>query len=95
MKTVSTRELKDRLSAYLRRAQDGERILVLRGGRAVAALVPLAEVEGLDEDGRLRQLAAQELIELPESSAPPSWLSTPRIPSRGKDASAMVLEDRR
>ncbi len=95
MRSVSTRELKDRLSAYLRHAEGGERILVLRSGRAVAALVPLAEVEGLDEDGRLRQLAAQELVQMPERSEPPSWVSAPRIPARGKDASAMVLEDRR
>lgn len=95
MKTVSTRDLKDRLSAYLRRAQRGERILVLRGGRPVAALVPLAEVEGLDEEGRLRQLAAQELIRLPERQAPDDRFSGPRIPARGKEASAMVLEDRR
>ncbi len=95
MAPVSTRELKDRLSAYLRRAESGERILVMRNGRPIAALVPLAEVAGLDEEGRLRQLAAQDLVQLPESSAPPSWLSTPRIPTRGKPVSEMVLEDRR
>ena len=94
MAPVSTRDLKDQLSAYLRRAESGERILVMRNGRPVAALVPLAEVEGLDEEGRLRQLAAQNLIELPQPEAPAPF-SGPRIPARGKTASEMVLEDRR
>ena len=33
MSTVSTRALKDQLSSYLQRAEDGERIVVLRAGR--------------------------------------------------------------
>lgn len=55
--TVSTRKLKDGLSGYLRRAERGERIVVMRGKRAVAALVPFETAEGLDDDARLRQLA--------------------------------------
>lgn len=49
MTTVSTRKLKDGLSAYLRRAEKGERIVVMRGKRAVAALVPFETAEGLDD----------------------------------------------
>ena len=47
----------------------------------------------LDEDSRLRQLAAQGLLVLP--AAPPDKAFTGRrIPARGKTSSEMVLEDR-
>jgi len=95
MTTVSTRKLKDGLSAYLRRAEKGERIVVMRGRKAVAAIVPFEAEEGLDEDARLRQLAAQDLVVLPEASPSEDLFTGPRVPSRGKSASAMVLEDRR
>ncbi|MFL6237615.1 MAG: type II toxin-antitoxin system Phd/YefM family antitoxin [Thermoanaerobaculia bacterium] len=44
MSTVSTRVLKDQLSSYLQRAERGERIVVLRDGRPVAALIPLSQL---------------------------------------------------
>ena len=43
MVTVSTRILKDQLSSYLHRAEGGERIVVLRGGKPVAVLLMRAE----------------------------------------------------
>ncbi len=96
MTTVTTRKLKDGLSAYLRRVEKGEQVIVMRGGRAVAAIVPFVEAQGLDEEARLRQLAALDLVVLPDVSSPPTERSTgPRIPARGKPASEMVLEDRR
>lgn len=95
MTTVNTRNLKDGLSEYLRRAEKGERIVVMRGKRAVAALVPFQTAEGLDEEALLRQLAARDVVELPEEQSVPERSERRRIPSRGKPASAMVLEDRR
>lgn len=96
MTTVNTRTLKDHLSAYLRRAEKGDRIVVMRGKTAVAAIIPFEEASaGLDEDARLRQLAAQDLVVLPEEPEPAERFATPRIPARGKPASEMVLEDRR
>ena len=95
MTTVSTRKLKDGLSAYLRRAEGGEHFVVMRGTRAVAALVPVHETEGLDQEALLRQLAAQDLVELPEQPRAADRFDWRRAPSRGKPASAMVLEDRR
>ena len=96
MTSVSTRKLKDGLSAYLRRAERGERIVVMRGAKAVAALVPFEEAEGLDQEAALRQLAARGLVELPDDlgSAPERFRGA-RVPSRGRSASRMVLEDRR
>lgn len=96
MTTVNTRKLKDGLSSYLRRVEKGEQILVMRGSKVVAAIVPFEEARGLDEDARLRQLAARDLVTLPEISADPDdRFSGPRVPARGRSASEMVLEDRR
>lgn len=95
MTSVTTRKLKDGLSAYLRRVEKGEQILVLRGGKVVAAIVPFEEAAGLDEDARLRQLAARDLVRLPEGTADAARFAGPRVPARGRSASAMVLEDRR
>ncbi len=48
---VSVRELKNRLSEYLRRAQSGERILVTSHGKAVGQLVgPPPEAEDSQAD---------------------------------------------
>ena len=44
MSTVSVRVLEDQLSSYLQRAERGERIVVLRDGQPVAALVPLSQL---------------------------------------------------
>lgn len=95
MTSVTTRKLKDGLSAYLRRAEKGEQILVLRGGKVVAAIVPFEEAAVLDEDARLRQLAAQDLVRLPADAGGAGRFAGERIPARGRPASAMVLEDRR
>lgn len=90
---VSTRTLKDQLSAYLRRAEKGERIVVMRGRKAVAALVPFDDAEGLDQEARLRQLAARDLVILPDAHSDDAFTG-PRVSSRGKPAADMVIEDR-
>ena len=65
MTTVSTRKLKDGLRPPAAR-RGGEHVVVMRGKKAVAAIVPFEEAQGLDEDARLRQLAAQGLLVLPD-----------------------------
>jgi prevent-host-death family protein len=40
MRTVGLRELKNRLSTYVRRAQEGETVIVTDRGEAIAELVP-------------------------------------------------------
>lgn len=81
--TVSTRELKDGLSASLRRTEKCERIVVMRGKRAVAAIVPFETAEGLDQEALLRQLAARDLVELPEKRSPPPGSTAPASPPEG------------
>ena len=94
MPTVSTRILKDQLSSYLQRAEAGEQIVVLRDGRPVAALVPLSQLQERDEQARLAEMASRGLVILPKRSSRKAFQG-PALPSRGKLASEMVLEDRR
>jgi prevent-host-death family protein len=94
MSTVSTRVLKDQLSSYLQRASTGERIVVLRDGRPVAALVPLSELPEATEQQRLADLEARGLVTLPRRAERTAFQG-PTVPNRGKLASEMVSEDRR
>lgn len=97
MVEVSTKELKDRLSEWVRRVEaKGERIVITRSGRPVAALVPLADLPARDGATVLAELAAAGMIRLPRGPRPPDAFSGPRVPSGpGKLASEMVIEDRR
>lgn len=93
MKKVGSRELKNRLGAYLKRVRRGERIIVTDRGQAVAQLAPIdAEPEPQKElDQILKELAKAGHLRL--SSGP--LLPGEPIPSRGKPASQIILEDRR
>ena len=95
MTTVSTRVLKDQLSQYLHRAESGERIVVLRGGKPVAALVALGDVSVRDEASRLAALEARGLVIRPRGRTGHKPFQGPTVPARGKLASEMVIEDRR
>ena len=94
MSTVSTRTLKDQLSSYLQRAESGEQIVVLRDGRPVAALVPLSQLQEVNEEQRLVELESRGLVVLPRRTERTAFQG-PTFPSRGKLASEMVSEDRR
>jgi len=89
MTEVGVETLKDRLSEYLERAREGERILITERGKSIALLGP---IEGGEVIKR-----AWELVE----SGVASWSggkprgSHPRPRVKGMSASAIVLEDRR
>ena len=53
MKTVGIRQLRRRLSEYIRIAQTGERVVITNRGVAVAEFVP----HGMDPDDELLRLA--------------------------------------
>jgi len=93
MSTVSTRVLKDQLSSYLQRAEHGERIVVLRDGQPVAALIPLSQLPEVTEQQRLAELEARGLVTL--SRRTERGIKGATLPNRGKLASEMVSEDRR
>ena len=89
MQTIGIRELKAHLSACLRRVQSGERLTVTDRGRAIATLEPVAAAPAVEWAWAL---VAQGRAQW--SGGKPAGL-TPRVKSRGKPASRMVLEDRR
>lgn len=93
MKKVGSRELKNRLGAYLKRVRRGERLLVTDRGEPVAQLTPVEPEpqpkKPLQEI--LEELAAQGLLRLGTQKFGP----VKPVPSRGKSASQMIIEDRR
>jgi prevent-host-death family protein len=54
MKTAGIRELKDRLSAYVREVEHGETVLITDRGRVVAELRPPGEGDRAAAPGDLR-----------------------------------------
>jgi len=70
---VGTRELKNRLSQYLRRVKAGETIVITERGKPVGQIVPLQ----VDLTGRLNKLAEAGVIE---------WNGRPVAPYRAKAA---------
>jgi prevent-host-death family protein len=85
---VSIRELKSRLSHYLRLARRGESVVITDRGIPVGRLVPVEQ----DLEGRVVALRAAGLLQ---------WSGrrlTPRKPvakiPRGKTVAALLVEDR-
>ena len=94
MRTVGTKELKNRLSHYLRLVRAGARIFVTDRGKLVAELgpVPVARVQE-EQERRWAEAAAEGLVTLPRGGR-----FTRGRPVRlrgGATASEAVIEDRR
>ena len=91
---VPVRELKNRLSAYLRRVARGEEVTVTSRGRPVARLAPLP-CTPTDRAQALRdRLAAIPWI-LPGTGGKPRGSSKGvRLRGRGPTAAEFVLRDR-
>jgi len=63
MRTISALEVRAKFGQVLDEAAAGERFIVERGGSAIAAIVPLADLDALDpEKIRARRLAALDRI---------------------------------
>lgn len=89
MVSVGVRELKTRLSEFLRRVADGERITVTDRGRPVAVIAPPTET-GPDEG--VMQMVREGLASW--GGGKPVGSRRP-VKIRGKPISETVLEDRR
>ena len=89
MSQVGVRELKNQLSRYLKRVQEGEEIIVTEHGRSVARLLPILtpplkkDLEPLLREGAVRW----------NGGKPRGSNRRPLI--RGKSLSEMVVEERR
>jgi prevent-host-death family protein len=87
--SVGVRAVKARLSEFLARARAGERITVTDRGRPIAVIGPVNHPA--PPNWVLEMLAEGHAT---WSGGKPQGLH-PRLPARGRLASAMVLEDRR
>lgn len=86
MRTVGIKELKAKLSRYVKEAGQGEEVVVTDRGKEVALLVPVSRerrsVTSLSETGRARWAGGK-----------PEGMRGIRI--KGKPLSKSILEDRR
>ena len=95
MQAVGVRDLKSRLTHYLRLIKGGERVIVTERGKPIALIRPLDGVEAQASiEEHLAVLAKQGLIRLPLKKGRFD-LKTPPIKTKGKLASRIVIEDRR
>ena len=92
--TAGVRELKNRITHYLRLVQNGERIIVTDRKRPIAVLRPLEDADvtydSLEE--RLASLSREGGLRLSEPKQRlASWNA---VPSKGKPASRVISTDR-
>ena len=88
---VGTRELKAKLTAYLRLVQRGAHLVVTHHGRPIAEVRPLGEAAVSDRQAQLAQLAARGIVTLPRGRLP----KFKPLSMKGPSLSEAVLEDRR
>jgi prevent-host-death family protein len=87
--TVSVRDLKNRLSEYLRRARAGERLVVTDRGRPIVEVCPLSR-RRLSPAEALRRLADAGEITLGRGAL----REVAPIRVRGRPVSRTLLDDR-
>jgi prevent-host-death family protein len=95
MKTVGVRELKNRLSEYIRQARSGESVLVTDRGQVVAELTPPGHgATDPSVPAGLLALARRHLVVI---GAPASRDVYPALPRtrRRKRTAAQLLQDER
>ena len=92
MKTVGVRELKDRLSEYLRRVRAGEGVLVTDRGEVIAELAPPGHDFDPAVPAGLAALARRGLATLGSSQRKPSYPALPRRPGRHTAAALLDAE---
>ena len=89
MITVGIKELKNRLSHYLREIKKGGKIVITEREKVIAAIVP---VERADEDSRLLSLV-KEGFAIWKGGKPVGSRHPVKI--KGKTVSEIVIEERR
>lgn len=93
MRTVGIRELKSRLSEYLRRVRAGEAILVTDRGRVVAEIrEPGTAPEVADVPARLWELAARGAARPGGPNDPARYPKLSRLAADGTAAELLAAE---
>lgn len=94
MRIVGIRQLKDKLSNYLKTVREGEVVLVTDRGEAVAELCPLGYASAArDTHPGLLELARQRRATLGAPNAPELYPKLPEILPKG--SAARLLDDLR
>ena len=89
MISTGIKDLKNRLSHYLREVKKGEKILITEREKVIATIVP---VERVEEDSNLLSLV-KEGFAVWKGGKPAG--SRKHVKIKGKTVSEIVLEDRR
>lgn len=93
MSTVGVKELKNRLTQYLRRTKQGEEVIVTERGHPIALIQPIKSAEkAVSLEAKLARLAAQGVLSLP-SRRPLRQVRLVKV--SGKPISKIIVEDRR
>lgn len=93
MSTVGVRELKNRLTQYLRRTKQGEEVIITERGKPIALIQPIKSVEHpVSLEAQLAKLAAEGLLTLP-THKPLRRVRLAKV--SGPPISKAILEDRR
>lgn len=92
MKKVGAREFKNRQSHYLKRVRKGEALLVTDRGKPVAKVLPVTLWDSLTLDEKLEELERQGHLRRARGRRLPPFEP---LPSKGKPASQIIIEDRR
>ena len=88
---VSVRELKSRLSHYLRRLDEGEQIKITRRGKAVGTLIPILPEDRLRT--KLAELQARGIITW-SGKKPTFPRKGVKMKGEGPTMAEMIIEDR-
>lgn len=92
MQTVNIAELKNNLSAYLKKVKNGVELIVKDRNRPVARLVPLSEGEDLDAEEAA--LVAGGLMRLPVKVKSDDFLTLPAPRVAIADIQAVIRAER-
>jgi len=90
MEKTNISNLKNRLSAYLRKVRSGESVLVLDRNRPIARIERVGGIA--DADGRLARLEAAGLVRRPTRPLPLKLLKAPAPDSRQSVLQALLEE---
>ena len=95
MKTVGVRELKNRLSEYLRQAKSGEGVLVTDRGQVVAELTPPGHgATDASVPAGLLALARRHLLVIGATADSDLYPALPRTRRRKRTAAQLLQEER-
>ncbi|MGH7167947.1 MAG: type II toxin-antitoxin system Phd/YefM family antitoxin [Nitrospiraceae bacterium] len=93
MSAVGIKELKNRLTHYLRRTKQGEEVVVTDRGKPIALIQPIRSApQTASREARLARLAALGLVTLP-TRQPRKRVRPVKV--SGPPVSQAILEDRR